>query len=100
MAENYLMAIKKQIFQLDARLKEQFNAFCTGRGLIQEQILESLVYMLVHKGLLDSIKRDELVQEVAAWKAGIENLSPAETGQKVRDALKTPSPKQRKRDAS
>lgn len=93
MSENGVMERKKQIFQMDARLKELFNGYCSARGLIQEVVLEALVYMLVKKDLMGSADRDELLQEVSRWKGGahtaIDDLavSPGQAGAKVADAL-------------
>lgn len=93
MAENCVMERKKQIFQLDGRLKDLFNQYCSARGLIQEQVLEAMVYMLVEKDLLGSADRDNLLQEVASWKSGTKtlmdeaNLNPGEAGQRIGTAL-------------
>ena len=61
------MESKKQIFKMDGRLKEAFNLYCDRLGLVQEHILEGLVYLLVKKNLA-GLNRDELMQEVADWK--------------------------------
>lgn len=90
MVENCVMERKKQIFQLDARLKDMFNEYCAARGLIQEQVLEAMVYMLVEKDLLNSADRDTLMQEVTAWKLGTGTevgISPGEAGEKIHAAL-------------
>jgi hypothetical protein len=58
---------KKQIFQMDGRLKQDYNRYCDRLGLVQEHILEALVYLLVKKNLA-GMNRDDLMQEVADWK--------------------------------
>lgn len=68
MLENVVMERKKQIFLVDARLKEMFNAYCSGRAMIQEQILEAMVFFLVIKDGLKPEARDKLLRECAEWK--------------------------------
>ena len=94
MPENGVMDRKKQIFQLDGRLKDRFNEYCSARGLIQEDVLEALVYLLVERHLLDAADRDNLLRSVSNWKAGEKppaeeiKLSPGEAGRKVDAALR------------
>jgi hypothetical protein len=59
---------KKQIFELNARLKDEFNKYCASRALAQEQVLEALVFMLVIKDGLKQGARDQLLKEVEKWK--------------------------------
>jgi hypothetical protein len=61
------MDSKKQIFKIDPRLKEAFNLYCGRLGLVQEHILEAMVYLLVKKNL-GGMNRDDLMREVADWK--------------------------------
>jgi len=43
------MAKKQKIFRLNDHLEQQFADWCTNRGLVQENMLELLVFMLCEK---------------------------------------------------
>jgi len=75
MDKNIVVERKKQIFQMDARLKELFNEYCSKLGIIQEQILEALVYMLVVEGRIDPAMREQLMMNIAEWKKNPERFT-------------------------
>lgn len=114
MTENPCMEKKKQIFVMDSRIKDLFNAYCDKRSVFQEKVLEALVFMLVIKNEVSSAERDQILNEVREWKespetwatrhpssldagAGQIEREPAQDLQHPRDRQPPPSAEERPR---
>ncbi len=57
------------IFRVPAELKDQFEEYCSNRGLIQKQILEALMVFLIDESQVSPELRDRIVQTAKDWRA-------------------------------
>ena len=60
----------RKTFRIDPDLDERFREYCRVRTLLQERLVEALLYWMIIENGLSAAQRDGLLQRVDAWQRG------------------------------